>query len=230
MTKKEDLMKHFKEEKIVSAVKQIILNSFLVTLFLFSDIAAQIPINGFCRYREFSLKKNFTNIFPVDYNSDGYRDLLIYNSSNNKYVSALSDNKSDLKDISEKYSTAAISNILPFSNNSSDRRFIFLSRRTRQIGIASFSKSGTVSTQSKIKLIGFPSNIDVGDVDGDGKPEGLVSGTSLSGLSIIKQKNGTLHETKIGAGKIFSASLFIDLDYDSFPDIAAVDLYSNSRI
>ncbi|MBI5807333.1 MAG: VCBS repeat-containing protein [Ignavibacteriales bacterium] len=221
-------MKHFKEEKIVSAVKQIILNSFLVTLFFFSDIIAQIPINGFCRYREFSVKKNFTNIFPVDYNSDGYRDLLIYNSINNKYISALSDKKSNLINLSEKYSPIAISNIHSFSNGSSEKKFIFLSRRTRQIGVASFSRSGMISTQSKIKLNGFPSNIDVGDVDGDGKPEGLVSGTSLSGLSIIKEKNRSLYETRIKTGKVFLASTFIDLDYDSFPDIAAVDLYSNS--
>lgn len=228
MTKKEDLMKHFKEEKIVSAVKQIILYSFLVTLFFFSDIIAQIPINGFCRYREFSVKKNFTNIFPIDYNSDGYRDLLIYNSLNNKYVSALSDKKSDLINLSEKYSPIAISNIHSFSNNSSGKKFIFLSRKTRQIGVASFSKTGTISSQSKIKLNGYPSNIDVGDIDGDGKPEVLVSGTSLNGLSIIKEKNRSLHETSIEPGKVFLASTFIDLDYDSFPDIAAVDLYSNS--
>ncbi len=228
MTKKEDLMKHFKEEKIVSAVKRIILNSFLVTLFFFSDIIAQIPINGFCRYREFSVKKNFTNIFPVDYNSDGYRDLLIYNSINNKYISALSDKKSNLINLSEKYSPIAISNIHSFSSGSSERKFVFLSRRTRQIGVSSFSRSGMISTQSKIKLNGFPSNIDVGDIDGDGKPEALVSGTSLSGLSIIKEKNRSLYETRIETGKVFLASTFIDLDYDSFPDIAAVDLYSNS--
>ncbi len=228
MTKKEDLMKHFKEEKIVSAVKQIILNSLLVTLFLFSDIIAQIPINGFCRYREFSVKNNFTNIFSIDYNSDGYRDLLIYNSSNNKYVSALSNNKSDLINLPEKYFPIAISNIHSFSTGASEKRFIFLSRKTRQVGISTFSRNGTISSQSKIKLKGFPSNIDVGDIDGDGKPEGLVSGTSLSGLSIIKEKNKNLHETRIDPEKVFLASTFIDLDYDSYSDIAAVDLYSNS--
>jgi len=228
MTKKEDLMKHFKEEKIVSAVRQIILNSFLVTLFFFSDIIAQIPINGFCRYREFSVKKNFTNIFSIDYNTDGYRDLLIYNSSNNKYVSALSDNKSDLINISEKYSPVAISNIHPFSNNLTEKKFIFISRSARQVAVSSFSRNGSISSLTKIKLNGYPSNIDVGDIDGDGKPEGLVSGTSLSGLSIIKEKNNNLHETKINPEKVFSASTFIDLDYDSYSDIAAVDLYSNS--
>ncbi|GEM_PF-1179459 len=228
MTKKEDLMKHFKEEKIVSAVKQIILNSFLVTLFFFSDIIAQIPINGFCRYREFSINKNLANIFPVDYNQDGYRDLLIYNSNNSRYVSALSDKKSNLINLSEKYSPIAISNLHSFSSGSSERKFIFLSRRTRQIGVASFSRSGRISTQSKIKLNGFPANIDVSDIDGDGKPEALVSGTSLSGLTIIKEKNRSLLETRIETGKVFLASTFIDLDYDSYPDIAAVDLYSNS--
>jgi len=228
MTKKEDLMKHFKEEKIVSAVKHIIIYSFLVNLIYLSDIIAQIPINGFCRYREFPVKKNFTNIFPVDYNLDGYRDLLIYNPFNNKYVSILSDKKSNLINLSEKYSPLGISNIHSLSSGSSEKKFIFLSRRTRHVGVASFSKSGMISTQSKIKLNGFPSSIDVGDIDGDGKSEGLVSGTSLSGFSIIKEKNKNLQETKIEPRKVFLASIFIDLDYDSYPDIAAVDLYTNS--
>ncbi len=230
MMRKEDLKKHCKEEKNVSATDRIWYSSVLITLLYFSDLSAQIPINGFCRYREFSIKANYSNIFSVDFNSDGYRDLLIYNPSQNKYSTLSSDPKSNFGSPTEKYSSTALTDIHTFGNEMSGKRFLIASRRSRQVMLASFSKSGTISVSGKITFNGFPANIDVGDIDGDGRPEGLVSGNSLEGLYIVKEKRGSLEETKIENRKIFSRSCFIDLDYDSYSDIAAIDPISNSII
>jgi hypothetical protein len=230
MMKEKNLKKLFKEEKIVSAIKR---NSFfIISIFLFSlnNISAQIPINGFCRYREFSTKSNYTNLFPVDYNNDGYKKLLLLNSLNNNYASLPLNQKSNQNDISNKYSSMPISEIHPFGNESTTKRFLISSRKTREVAIASISKNGTFTLSNRIKLNGYPKDVDVADVDGDGKPEGLVSGPSLNGLFILKENKNILKERHVVEGKVFSSSCLIDLDYNSYYDIAALDMLTNSII
>lgn len=226
--RKEDLKKHCREEKIASAVERIVLKSVLVTFLYFTSLSAQIPINGFCRYKEFTTKSNYTNIFSVDYNLDGYRDLLIYNPDKNSYSTLTSDPKSNFTITKEKYSSAPLTEIHPFGSETSGKRFLIVSRKTRQVFLSSVSKNGIISSTGKIKFDGYPTNIDVADVDGDGRPEGLVSGNALDGLYIIKENKRSFEETKIEKNKNFLWSSFIDLDYDSYPDIAAIDQTSNS--
>ncbi|MFA7229381.1 MAG: VCBS repeat-containing protein, partial [Melioribacteraceae bacterium] len=228
--RKEDLKMRYREEKIVLPADRSFLASIIFTLLFFSNLPAQIPINGFCRYREFSVDSDFTNITSVDYNADGYRDLLIFNNYNNRYISLHSDPKSNFVKIASKYSLSPITNIHPFGNETAGRRYLVESRSRREVSLASFSSNGSLIYARKLKFNGYPSGIDAADVDGDGRPEGLVSGNSLDGLYIIKETNRTLKETKIFEGKVFSWSCFIDLDYDSFADIGAVDQISNSLI
>ncbi len=230
MMKKEDLKKHFKEEKTVSVTERIFFVSVLISFLYLSNLSAQIPINGFCKYREFPVKSNYTKIFPVDYNFDGYRDLLIYNPVNNKYSTLNSDSKSNFNSASEKFSSSALEDIHTFSRGITEKRFLIASRKAKQVALATFSKNGIMFLSSRIKFQGFPSNIDVSDIDGDGKPEGLVCGRTLDGLYLLREKNKSLKETKIVKGKVFSSASFIDFDYDSFADIAAIDQLSNSII
>lgn len=228
--RKEDLKKLYREEKIVLAAEQILFKSVLFTFLCLSNLPAQIPINGFYRYREFSAKANYTNIFPVDYNSDGYRDLLISNPVINKYSTLTSDQKSNFGNSSEKYFSSSITDIHPFGNEISGKKFLIALGKSRQIVLAAFSRRGVISVNGKIKFDGVPSHVDVGDINGDGKPEGLVSGNTLYGLHILKEKNRTVKESKFETRKVFSWSSFIDLDYDSYADIAAIDPISNSII
>ncbi len=230
MMRKEDLKKRSREEQTASATERIFFVSVFISFLYLSNLSAQIPINGFCKYREFPVKPNYTKIFPIDYNFDGYRDLLIYNSSNNKYATLISDSKSNFSHASEKFSSSDIEDIHTFSSGTAEKRFLIASRKTKQVALATFSKNGLMFLSNRIKFRGFPSSIDVGDINEDGKPEGLVCGSTLNGLYLLGEKNKTLKETKIVEGKIFSSASFIDLDYDSFVDIAAIDQLSNSII
>ncbi len=224
------MKKLLREEKIVSVPENVLVKVILFTFLFLSNLSAQTPINGFCRYREFSIKPDFTNVFGVDYTIDGFRDLIIYSSTENKYLSLTADNKSNFGKASERYSPYAISELHAMANENTSRSYFILSRKTRQVGTASFSKSGSIEWKSKIKFDGFPTKIDVGDVDGNGKRVGLVSGGSLDGLHIIRENKNVLKETSLAKGKSFVYSTFIDLDYDKFFDIAAFDAQTNSFI
>jgi hypothetical protein len=228
--KEKDLKKPIKEEKpgLVNKSIQIIL--IFINLLFLSTSFAQVPINGFARYREFSTKPNNANIFSLDYNNDGYRDLILFNPKNNNYISHTANQNSDFSSASEKTSQFAISAIHPFGSESSAKKFLILSRKTRQAGIAYVSANGSFSITNKVSLNGFASSIDVNTVPGGGKPEGLVSGSSLNGIYILNEGKHGLEAKRVIEGKIFSSACFIDLDYDSNPDIAAVDPLSNSII
>jgi FG-GAP-like repeat len=213
--------------KSASSVK-LIEKIVLFALLLLSESEAQVPIDGFCRYREYQAKPNLSKIIPVDFNSDGFRDILILNTGENKYFTLLSDQRSNLGAPSQKYSGIALSDLHPFGIDKNVKRFLICSRKNRQAGIVSFSKSGAYSVLSRIKLNGYPTSVDVNDSNGDGYPDGLISGPSLEGLHLLKKVNHVLKEKKIAPRRVFSASKFIDLDYDGFPDIAAVDPLANA--
>lgn len=224
------MKKHFKEEKTDSATEHILISTALFVLLFLSNIAAQIPINGFCRYREFSIKTNYTNIFPADFNADGFRDLLVYNPASNKYLALTSDQKSNPQSTAERVFSSSVTDFHPFGSEVKGKRFLVLLRKSRQVGLATISKNGSVAVSKKIKFDGTPNKVDASDIDGDGKLEGLVSGSSLDGLYILKERKNILKERKVVKGKVFSTSTFIDLDYDTFADIAAFDLLKNSIV
>jgi hypothetical protein len=223
------LNKRFREERIVSRIKLNVKILYFLLL-LFSSSQAQIPINGFCRYREFSVKPGLTKIFPVDFTNDGYRDLILFTGTDSRYVTLASDYKSNLVGPSEKNTAIDITQIHAFGNEINGRRYLIISRRNRQAELASFSKSGSVNPSSKVKLQGFPANIDIGDIHGNGKATGLASGPSLNGLHIIEENKRVLVDKRVVDGRIFTASAFIDLDYDGYSDIVAFDPTTNTMI
>ncbi|MEG8946144.1 FG-GAP repeat domain-containing protein [Rosettibacter firmus] len=205
-------------------------NIILVLLSLSVSIYAQIPLNGFCRFREFSTKINSSKIFGVDINNDGWRDIVSLPADRKNYNIQFWSK--------EKFSNPVEKNInfflydLKLKNPQSKetKRFVFLSRKDRLFGLLSFSSSGNINIISKTKLNGFASNFDLSDIDNDGSSETLVSGTGFEGLSIFYDYKKTLLEKKILTGRIFSYASFIDLDYDSYTDIVAVDLFTNSFV
>ena len=208
----------------------IIYNFILLTFFLSSNLTAQIPLNGFCRYNQVNIRPNFTKISAVDFNSDGYRDLIIYNQQSNQYLTLTADAKLNFGYASNRSSSISLTALHSIGNEMSGKKYLALSRKTREISEITFSRGGGFFVNSKYKLDGFGSSIDVGDINADGKTEAVVAGTSQDGMKILKSNKGRIVELENIKGKIFSSAIFIDLNYDSFLDIAAYDVVSNSIV
>lgn len=208
----------------------IIFNFILLTLFLSSNLTAQIPVNGFCRYTQVNIKPNFTSISAVDFNSDGYRDLVIYNQQSNQYLTLNADAKSNFGNAANRSSSISLTALHSIGNEKSGKRYLAISRKTREVSEITFSRSGGFVVNSKYKLDGYGSSIDVGDINADGQAEAVVTGPSQDGMKILKSNKGRIVELENIKGKIFSSAIFIDLNYDSFLDIAAYDVASNSIV
>lgn len=224
------MKKHLREEK--RALKKYPIQIkilFLATIF-YINTSAQIPIDGFCNLSEFSTLQNYFSLFPIDFNNDGWRDLILTDQTTTNYVSQTWDKSKYIKPIIRNSGIKFSELRLLESNKSSGRRYGFISRSSRQVGIFGFSKNGSVSILNRLKLNSYPSNIDAADIDHDGKSELLISGGSFEGLSIIKEVSKSLKEINISNKTAYNFNAFIDLDYDSYPDIAAANLLNNSII
>lgn len=223
-------MMHFQEDKPVSVQSLKTIISVTISAFLFlTDISAQIPINGFCKYREFTSKPGYNRIFSSDFNNDGFGELLLSNIYSNKIALLSPEVKSNSHSAVEKSFSSSISGFQLFSSDNSGKRYLMVSRKNRFAGLASMSKSGTPFTYNKVKIDGFPSSYDVGKIFGiNGRSAAVLSGNSMNGISVIYENNKSLIEKTISKEKVFSYTAFIDLDYDSYTDIAAINAIKNS--
>jgi hypothetical protein len=218
------------EEKPALKIDRIFSLSFFISLTFVSILTAQIPVNGFCGFREYVTRPNHTKVFTVDFTNDGWRDLIIIDRLEKKY-SVQSWEKDKFTTPGGRITSTSFYDFR--SMNVVDPRskmYGYISRKDREAGIVSFNNSGTANIQSKVKFDSYPSGIDVSDVNRNGKSELLVSGNNFQGLSLIIEEKKKLVETPIDSENLYSYSNFIDLDYDSYPDIAAVDLLKNSII
>lgn len=191
--------------------------------------SAQIPINGFCKFSQFAVSPNYNLLSAIDYNSDGYRDIVVYNPTQKKYSTLTANSRSSFGNASEKYSSLFVSAIHSYSSDIKKKKFILLSRGSREAGIAFFSSNGGLTINSRIKMDGFPSAVDVGKTS-ENSANIILAGAGINGLVVCSEKNRMLNETERIKGKIFSSAVFVDLNYDGVSDIAAIDLISNSIV
>lgn len=223
-------MKLLREEKPALKIDRIINLSIFFTLTFTSILSAQIPINGFCRFQEFITRPNHTKIFPIDFTNDGWRDLVILDQLDKKYTTQ-SWEKNKFTIPGGRITSTTFYDFQQMNvTDPRSKLYGYISRKDREAGIVLFNKTGTASIQSKVKFNSYPSNIDAGDVNNNGKSELLISGNNFQGLSLVVENKKKLIEVPIDDENLYSYSSFIDLDYDGYMDIAAVDLLKNSII
>jgi len=194
-----------------------------------NSINPQIPINGFCKYENFVVDSNYQNILPLNFNGDSYTDLLLYNQSNKIIVYQ--------GNIDNKFSKARTNSfriefsvIKPVNKKTVSNQFAFISRKDRRIGFLEIAASGYCRITSELKLDSYPENLGVADINRDGVDELLVSGGSFDGLSVFYISGKKLVEKKIYNKRLFSHSVFTELNNDIYPDIATVDLLENKLV
>lgn len=201
----------------------------ILILLLTRSVSAQIPINGFCNFNEFELKPGYSNFLAVDFNVDGYRDIIAYNQQDKKYTALTYDSRKKTFTSADYYAPFGLNTFHSFSENEKDgRKFVYASRKERSAGIVTISRRGTFSVDKKIKYDSYPSNIDVGDINRNRNPEILISGSGFEGIDVLKVVSNRFVADKIVEEGIFSYSGFIDLDYDNFLDIAAYNTIAST--
>ncbi len=223
------MKKLFKEEKTGLNIELKTVELILIAFFLSQEIFSQIPINGFCKFKSFTVSPDFNSLFTLNYNNDSYTDIILYNPLLKKIVSLTGKENGD-------FDKPEVSNIpYPITNiqnlivkNKVIKRYAFASRENMRVGIYSFTPRGKAVLSGSVKFKSYPENISTADMNQNGKDEILVSGSAFNGLSIISQTKQGLKADKIIQNTSFSDAVFADLRNDGFADIAAFNIVNNS--
>jgi hypothetical protein len=229
--KKDVMKKPYNEEKIGLRIEFNTIRILLIAFFLSEEIFSQIPINGFCQYKNFNIEQNFNCLLSLNYNDDSYSDLILYNPQLKKIVSLSGEpNGSFGKPVLSKvpFEITNIQNLV--EENKTIKRYAFTSRQNFRAGIYSFRKNGRAVLSSSIKFNSYPENLSTADVNNNGKDEILVSGSAFNGLSIISQNGSSLKAQKVVENVSFSQAIFADLNNDGLSDIAAFNVLNNNLV
>jgi hypothetical protein len=218
-----DIKKHLRGDR--GGFKHAILFVSLILFFSPSNqILSQIFLNGFNQISKYSTFNNKLHIEPLDFNNDSFIDIFLYGSKNERITVHPGNSRFSFTRAIDKFFYYLISDFKEFNTiEGLDKNYIFISRKERLAGIVSFTKYGTLRLLNTLQFESYPSNLCIADIDNDGQKEALIFGNNFNGFSIISQNQFKLSQKKYFPNRIFSDAIFVDLDYDSFPEIVAID-------
>ena len=221
-------MKRLSGEKTDSKIGQLKNSFILFVLFLSSLSYSQIPINGFCFQKNYSLPKDYLGIVSADLNSDGNDELIFYSSAL-KRIGMYAGIPGDSVELKEFQLSSEISHLKQLKDKEgSNNLFAAVERKLRRVSLMYISLDSLDASKSHIEFDSYPENIFTRDIDLNGKEEILVSGSGFDGLSILFRSNGGIGEKKIISGTSFSEAIFVDLNDDGYPDVLAFNILENS--
>jgi len=223
------MKKHLLGEKIGLKIELNAVSFLFLFFFLPFEVLPQIPINGFCKLNLYQFSPGYSKIFSLNYNSDSYSDLILYDPSLKK-MAAISGEKNE-RFAKEEYFDFPfhISNLAPIrEKNNEIKKYAFTSRKNLTAGICEFSSDGKPRVTHQLNFKSYPEKLSTADIDGDFYQEIILSGSAFEGLSILNFDGKNLSERIVKSKGSYSQAIFIDLSNDGFPDIAAINLLNNS--
>ena len=222
------MKKHYKEEK-QGLLKRKVINGSLIIFMLYQSGAAQTPINGFCKYSVFPVQGKFSKFFALNFNQDSYSDLFLTGGEKNSFATIAGKGIDNFAQGFSSSFSPVITNFVSYIETYDKLpRYAFVSRKQKKAGWLNVSSSGNISIANQIAFSSFPDVITQADFNSDGKNELLISGVAFDGLSLLKEKNGKIEEKNIQKGVAYSQSVAIDINSDSYPDIAAFNINENA--
>jgi hypothetical protein len=103
--------------------------------------------------------------------------------------------------------------------------FCYISTKSRNAGMLKINISGVISFHTVLTLDAEPGFLNAFDTNRDSIPELLFSGSSMKGISVIK--NYAKKSTNILQSSLcFGETAFIDMNSDSYKDFVAYNLFS----
>ncbi|MDP3684460.1 MAG: VCBS repeat-containing protein, partial [Ignavibacteria bacterium] len=195
---------------------------------LYQSGAAQIPINGFCKYSVFSVDGKYARLFALNFNQDSYSDLLLTGGEKSSFANVAGKGTDNFSEVFSSSFSPELSNFITYIEKfDKSPKYAFVSRKQKKAGWLNVSTTGRISVASQISFSSFPDGVSQADFNSDGKNELLISGAAFDGISVLKN-SAKIEEMKMETGTAFSQSVAIDLNSDSYPDIAAFNINNNS--
>ena len=221
-------MKRLSGEKTGSKIG-LLKNSFILFFLILSNLTfSQIPINGFCYRNDFLLPKDYVGIISADLNFNNNNEIILYSPSL-KHIGIYSGTLNGSAVFNELPIKSEISQLKKIKNKEGyNNLFAAVERKQRKVSFFSIYLDSLSEKLTDISFDSYPENIINVDIDLNGNDEVLVCGSAFDGLSVLFRADGGIGERKIAAGTSFSEAVFIDINDDGFPDIAAFDIFDNS--
>ncbi|MBN1638434.1 MAG: hypothetical protein JW866_05680 [Ignavibacteriales bacterium] len=202
---------------------------FILILLVSGKLYSQININGFCNVEKIPVNDGYNSIFTADFNSDYITDILLYNSSKNRIMFIYSNNGKPFNRKKEQFSYFPISDIKYIkTSNQKEKKFFFVSREERLVGLNTINRFLTFKLMTKLKLNSYPTKILVTEKNYIGEPNLFVYGSAYNGISTFEEKNNLLKETRVFSNSLFSILFPFDINYDGFDDIIGFDILKNT--
>ncbi len=193
------------------------------TVFSQTNKRASLPVFA---VEKFSTAPGNNKIAVLNIDNSAPYDLIFYGNNRNEFTYHSFKRLGKPKRKFFFYPLSEIKQIR-YSKKNDLRHYIFVSRKSRIVGLASFTEYGTLRLLNKKRIADYPDKIIVGNFLGDPQMRALVFGENFQGVSLFTEKNLKLKETKVIERGTFSEGALIDADADGMNDLALYDKFAN---